>query len=295
MSDTSRFAELCLPHLDSAYNLARWLTRDSQDAQDVVQDACVRALKYMGSLQGNDARAWFLTIVRNTFYDWLARNRPAEVVHDENDTVDAAAETPVEPLWTKAFVTVVTTQMAFGYASSAFVLLPKYLSTELHASASDIGHVVAVTGLAAVAAIPFVGAAIDRFGRKPLVILGCVLTAIYAFGWLLVSELSGLMYALQALGGIAFMIAFNAAGTLVTDQAPPARLGQAFMAIDPNALAGNDVYLERVETLVDAMLDDEGVRLPGDRRRKLRDEAVKHGLDLPDALMAQLRTLAGAG
>jgi (2R)-3-sulfolactate dehydrogenase (NADP+) len=79
------------------------------------------------------------------------------------------------------------------------------------------------------------------------------------------------------------------------DEGGPARRGQAFMAIDPNALAGNDVYLERVETLVDAMLEDEDVRLPGERRRKLRDEAVKHGLDLPDALMTQLRTLAGVG
>src|SRR5262245_30503230 len=117
--------------------------------------------------------------------------------------------------------------MAFGYASSMVVLLPKYLSTQLHATASDIGHVVAVTGLSAVLAIPFVGAAIDRFGRKPLVILGCVLTAIYAFGWLGVRELGWIMYALQALGGIAFMVAFNAAGTLVTDKAPPERLGQA--------------------------------------------------------------------
>jgi MFS family permease len=131
------------------------------------------------------------------------------------------------PVWTKAFVTVVTTQMAFGYASSAFVLLPKYLSTELHATASDIGHVMAVTGLAAVLAIPFVGAAIDRFGRKPLVILGCVLTAVYSFGWLGVHELGWFMYALQMLGGVAFMIAFNAAGTLVADQAPAERLGQA--------------------------------------------------------------------
>ncbi|KAG0730823.1 hypothetical protein G6F22_021581 [Rhizopus arrhizus] len=65
------------------------------------------------------------------------------------------------------------------------------------------------------------------------------------------------------------------------------------MAIDPGALAGNNTYLERVETLVDAMLEDDGVRLPGDRRRKLRDEAVKHGVDIPDALMAQLRTMAG--
>jgi len=92
LSDASRFAELCLPHLDSAYNLARWLTRDTQDAQDVVQDACVRALKYVGSLHGNDGRAWFLTIVRNAFYDWLRRNRPAEVVHGDDDAIDRAVD-----------------------------------------------------------------------------------------------------------------------------------------------------------------------------------------------------------
>lgn len=78
------------------------------------------------------------------------------------------------------------------------------------------------------------------------------------------------------------------------DAGGPARLGQAFMAIDPGALAGNNAYLERVETLVDAMLEDDGVRLPGDRRRKLRDAAIKHGVDIPDALMAQLRDMAGA-
>ena len=91
MSDVKRFEALVLPHLDSAYNLARWLTRDSQDAQDVVQDACVRALKYLGSLERSDARAWFLAIVRNAFYDWVGRNRPAEIVHDE-DAVDAAVD-----------------------------------------------------------------------------------------------------------------------------------------------------------------------------------------------------------
>jgi (2R)-3-sulfolactate dehydrogenase (NADP+) len=79
------------------------------------------------------------------------------------------------------------------------------------------------------------------------------------------------------------------------DDGGPARLGQAFLAIDPGALAGNGAYLDRVETLVEAMLEDEGVRLPGDRRRKLRDEALKHGVDVPDALMAQLREMAGAG
>jgi RNA polymerase sigma-70 factor (ECF subfamily) len=96
LSDVQRFEELVLPHLDSAYNLARWLTRDSQDAQDVVQEACVRALKYVASLTGRDAKAWFLTIVRNAFYDWLARNRPGEVVADENNLIESVAddETP---------------------------------------------------------------------------------------------------------------------------------------------------------------------------------------------------------
>jgi len=79
------------------------------------------------------------------------------------------------------------------------------------------------------------------------------------------------------------------------DEGGPARLGQAFLAIDPDALAGNEAYLERVETLVEAMLADEGVRLPGERRRKLREQALAHGLDVPDAMLAQLRALAGAG
>jgi len=91
VSAHTRFETLVLPHLDAAYNLARWLTRDAHDAEDVVQDACVRALKYVGGLRGNEARAWFLAIVRNAFYDWLARNRPSDVVHD-----DAALESAVD-------------------------------------------------------------------------------------------------------------------------------------------------------------------------------------------------------
>jgi len=81
-----------MPHLDAAYNLARWLTRDVHDAEDVVQDACVRALRYLASLQGSDARAWLLTIVRNAFYDWLARNRPAEVVQVGDDAMEAIVD-----------------------------------------------------------------------------------------------------------------------------------------------------------------------------------------------------------
>ena len=92
MSDHTRFKELVLPHLDAAYNLARWLARDANDAEDVVQDACMRALRYIASLSGNDARAWFLTIVRNSFYDWCKRNRPSEIAHDDGEAIDSAVD-----------------------------------------------------------------------------------------------------------------------------------------------------------------------------------------------------------
>jgi DNA-directed RNA polymerase specialized sigma24 family protein len=67
LSDHIRFGELVLPYLDAACNLARWLTRDVNDAEGIVQDTCVRALRYVASLNGDSARAWFLTIVRHTF------------------------------------------------------------------------------------------------------------------------------------------------------------------------------------------------------------------------------------
>jgi RNA polymerase sigma-70 factor (ECF subfamily) len=94
LSEHTRFEALVLPHLDAGYNLARWLTRDVNDAEDVVQDACVRALKYVGSLRDGDARAWFLTIVRHAFYDWCRRNRPAEIVDDGGTAIEMAAADP---------------------------------------------------------------------------------------------------------------------------------------------------------------------------------------------------------
>ena len=69
----SIFEELCLPHLDAAYNLARWLVGSDADAQDVVQETYVRALKGFKEFRGNNARAWILAIVRNTAYSWLKK------------------------------------------------------------------------------------------------------------------------------------------------------------------------------------------------------------------------------
>jgi RNA polymerase sigma-70 factor (ECF subfamily) len=62
-----------LPHLDAAFNVARWLTRNEVEAEDVVQDACVRALRYVPSRRDGDPRAWFFAIVRNTWYSRVAR------------------------------------------------------------------------------------------------------------------------------------------------------------------------------------------------------------------------------
>ncbi|EFH88730.1 sigma-70 family RNA polymerase sigma factor [Ktedonobacter racemifer] len=74
-----RFERLILPHLDAAYNLARWLTHNDQDAQDMVQEACLRAFRFFDGFRGGDSRAWLLTIVRNTCYTWLQQQRVGEL------------------------------------------------------------------------------------------------------------------------------------------------------------------------------------------------------------------------
>jgi RNA polymerase sigma-70 factor, ECF subfamily len=95
-----RFDSLVMPHLDAAYNLARWLTHNDADAQDVVQESFMRAMRYMGSFRGDSARAWLLQIVRHTCYSWLKENRPVEkVALDDLDDVwhEIAAPATDEP------------------------------------------------------------------------------------------------------------------------------------------------------------------------------------------------------
>ena len=73
--DRMRFEILVLPHLDAAFNLARWLLRSGADAEDVAQDAMLRAFRFFHGFHGADVRAWLLQIVRNTCYTWLEKNR----------------------------------------------------------------------------------------------------------------------------------------------------------------------------------------------------------------------------
>ena len=95
----ARFAASVLPHLDAAYNLARWLVRDAHDAQDVVQDALVRALRHFDGFRGGDPRPWLLAIVRNAAFAWLGSRRPGEgdVPDDELDAALPVGAPPGDP------------------------------------------------------------------------------------------------------------------------------------------------------------------------------------------------------
>ena len=93
----TRFEAVVLPHLAAAYNLARWLTRNDQDAEDLVQEAYLRALKSFEGFYGGDGRGWILAIVRNACYTWLQQNRRqelAEVFDEEIHTVEDHARSP---------------------------------------------------------------------------------------------------------------------------------------------------------------------------------------------------------
>lgn len=85
----ARFEQIVLPHLDAAYNLARWLAGNDHDAEDIVQEASVRAFRFVGGYRGGDSRSWLLMIIRHTAYTWLKKNRPRAVVSvDDNELAE---------------------------------------------------------------------------------------------------------------------------------------------------------------------------------------------------------------
>jgi RNA polymerase sigma factor (sigma-70 family) len=83
-SDQAGFTEVFLPHLVDAFRLARWIAGSRADAEDIMQEASMRAFKNIRGFSGGDPRAWVLTIVRNTSYSWLAKNRPKALVLSED-------------------------------------------------------------------------------------------------------------------------------------------------------------------------------------------------------------------
>jgi RNA polymerase sigma-70 factor (ECF subfamily) len=76
----AQFDRVVVPHLDAAYNLARWLAGNDHDGEDIAQEACLRAFRFLNGFRGGNSRSWLLTIVRNTAYTWFKQNRPQKLV-----------------------------------------------------------------------------------------------------------------------------------------------------------------------------------------------------------------------
>ena len=96
-AELTSFEEAMLPHLDAAHNLAKWLLRNEQDAQDVVQEAYLRAFKSFGGFHGCNGRAWLLTIVRNTSYTLLKKNRAVDLTTTFDEEIHASSHQSVSP------------------------------------------------------------------------------------------------------------------------------------------------------------------------------------------------------
>lgn len=95
LQERARFEQLVLPHLDAAYNLSRWLLRSRADAEDVAQEALLRAFRFFRGFNGGDARAWLLQIVRNTCYTWLEKNRQVDLMTEfDEDQHQQSQPTP---------------------------------------------------------------------------------------------------------------------------------------------------------------------------------------------------------
>jgi RNA polymerase sigma factor (sigma-70 family) len=98
LDDNARFKSVVMPHIDDAYRLAHWLTGNRTDAEDVVQDASLRAFRAIREFGGGSARAWVLSIVRNTAYSWLRKNRPTAVITVEDlEAVELEHAKPSDP------------------------------------------------------------------------------------------------------------------------------------------------------------------------------------------------------
>jgi len=146
-------------------------------------------------------------------------------MHPKSPSEPDASQPPA--LYTGRFVLLLIYQVVFGSGWSVFLLLPKFLTTELHATSSQIGLTVAISGLGAVVGVPIAGPAFHRIGRKPMLQLGVLVTAVSSVLFVFVDHVGPLVLILQFAQGLGFVFAFNAAGTMAADQAPASRLSQA--------------------------------------------------------------------
>jgi len=155
-----------------------------------------------------------------------ARDR-SPVRQPDTDRVDAFGVTRSRPLFTSRFVALLLVQMAFGFAFATFFLLPKFLAQELHAGAASIGLLSSMFGLAGIIAVPLVSRGFSLLNPRALVLLGCAIMTLSAFGFAAVDEVGPLAIGLRLLQGVASALVYNAGLVLVTEFAPPERLAQA--------------------------------------------------------------------
>jgi MFS family permease len=134
---------------------------------------------------------------------------------------------PEESLWNRRFVFLLLAQAGFGFSYSSFLMLPKFMATDLDAGPEAIGAVVAVSAISIVVFLVPAGTMIDRHGRKSFLVGGALLMAISSVGYVLVHEIGLYLYVLRLLQSLAFAFAWTAGAALCVDAAPPRRLGQA--------------------------------------------------------------------
>ncbi len=153
---------------------------------------------------------------------------------------------------TRDVVRIIATQVVFGFGWSLYLLIPKYLATELAAGPDVIGRINAMGGIAGLITVPFAARGLDRIDRRRFFQVGAALIVIVSIGFMQVREISPLLYLLQ--GGIsaAFVLAFNATAALLTDYAPPTRLGQAIGWLGGANVGMNAVAAMIVEPLAES-------------------------------------------
>lgn len=151
----------------------------------------------------------------------------------------AALAAEAGSLFTPAFVRLLAVQFCFGLSFSVYFLLPKYLTTELHAGAATVGAVGSAALWAGVLATPLIGPALDRIGRRPALLVGAALSVVSSLAMLGVSSVGALLYAIRVVQGIGFALVFNAASAATADLAGNGRLGAAIGLLGTASLLAN--------------------------------------------------------
>jgi MFS family permease len=163
-------------------------------------------------------------------------------------TISSRADRNLPPsLFTPSFASLLLANVFFGYAFSSFFLLPKYMAVALAAGPRDVGAVTAAHGAVIVVTLPFIGAAVDRLGRRAFLTAGALLMAAACTGYAAVHEVGPLLYALRVVQAVAFAMVYASGGALAVDLAPKQRLAQAIGVYGLSFLSMNAVAPAAVE------------------------------------------------